>query len=125
MSVARGREYVLTLSGPDGPGIVDAVSSFLVQHSASILASQQYGESPDGRFFMRARFTGPAVPPGPVVPRDRQLAQFERGSSWAAEAFHMSWQLHDKAARVRTLIMVPPLGCPVSRPTGQEFLRRR
>ena len=70
MSVARGREYVLTLSCPDGPGIVDAVSSFLVQHSASILASQQYGESPDGRFFMRARFTGPAVPPGPIIEQD-------------------------------------------------------
>jgi hypothetical protein len=28
-----GREYVLTLSCPDRPGIVYAVSSFLVQHS--------------------------------------------------------------------------------------------
>src|SRR5438128_6320621 len=34
MSAARGREYVLTLSCPDKPGIVYAVSSFLVQHSA-------------------------------------------------------------------------------------------
>ena len=41
---ARGREYVLTLSCPDKPGIVYAVSSFLVQHSANILASQQYGQ---------------------------------------------------------------------------------
>ena len=46
MNAARGREYVLTLSCPDKPGIVYAVSSFLVQHSANILASQQYGESP-------------------------------------------------------------------------------
>jgi formyltetrahydrofolate hydrolase len=27
-----------------------------------------------------------------------------------AEAYQMSWQLHDKAARVRTLIMVSRLG---------------
>jgi len=51
MNAALGREYVLTLSCPDKPGIVYAVSSFLVQHSANILASQQYGEpgteSPD------------------------------------------------------------------------------
>ena len=102
MSAERGREYVLTLSCPDKPGIVYAVSSFLVQHSANILASQQYGESPDGRFFMRVHFCLP--PPG------RALAELERGFSWVAEAFHMAWQLHDQATRVRTLIMVSRLG---------------
>src|SRR6266566_8859269 len=44
MGAEPGREYVLTLSCPDKPGIVYAVSSFLVQHSANILASQQYGQ---------------------------------------------------------------------------------
>jgi formyltetrahydrofolate deformylase len=102
MSVERGREYVLTLSCPDKPGIVYAVASFLVQHSGNILASQQYGESPDGRFFMRVHFTVPA----PGLP----LADLERDFSWVAEAFHMSWQLHDQAVRVRTLIMVSRLG---------------
>ena len=102
MSDSRGREFVLTLSCPDKPGIVYAVSSFLVQHSANILASQQYGESPDGRFFMRVHFSVP--PPG--LP----LGDLERGFSWVAEAFHMTWQLHDQAARVRTVIMVSRLG---------------
>jgi formyltetrahydrofolate deformylase len=102
MGAEPGREYVLTLSCPDKPGIVYAVASFLVQHSGNILASQQYGESPDGRFFMRVQFTVP--PPG--LP----LAGLERDFSWVAEAFHMSWQLHDQAARVRTLIMVSRLG---------------
>jgi formyltetrahydrofolate deformylase len=102
MSAERGQEYVLTLSCPDKPGIVYAVSSFLVQHSANILASQQYGESPDGRFFMRVHFSLP--PPGQPLPG------LERGFSWVAEAFHMDWQLHDQAARVRTLIMVSRLG---------------
>jgi formyltetrahydrofolate deformylase len=101
-NAARGREYVLTLSCPDKPGIVYAVSSFLIQHSANILASQQYGESPDGRFFMRVHFS---VPPGGA-----ELAGLERGFSWVAEAFGMTWQLHDQAARVRTLIMVSRLG---------------
>ncbi len=100
--VAVGREYVLTLSCPDRPGIVYAVSSFLVQHSANILASQQYGESPDGHFFMRVQFTVP--PPG------QDLADLERGFSWVAEAFGMSWQLHDTATRIRTLIIVSRLG---------------
>ena len=102
MSAARGREYVLTLSCPDEPGIVYAVASFLVQHSGNILASQQYGESPHGRFFMRVHFSVP--PPGVA------LGGLERDFSWVAEAFHMSWQLRDTAARARTLIMVSRLG---------------
>jgi formyltetrahydrofolate deformylase len=107
MRVDPGREYVLTLSCPDKPGIVYAVSSFLVQHSANILASQQYGESPDGRFFMRVHFCVPS--PGRPL-SELPLAELERGFSWVAEAFHMAWQLHDQAARVRTLIMVSRLG---------------
>jgi formyltetrahydrofolate deformylase len=51
---------------------------------------------------MRVHFTVP--PPG--LP----LADLERDFSWVAEAFHMSWQLHDQATRVRTLIMVSRLG---------------
>ena len=106
MNAARGREYVLTLSCPDKPGIVYAVSSFLVQHSANILASQQYGEpgteSPDGRFFMRVHFSLAAPGQSP--------AELERGFSWVAEAYRMTWQLHEAAARVRTLIMVSRLG---------------
>ena len=113
MGMDPGREYVLTLSCPDKPGIVYAVSSFLVQHSANILDSQQYGESPDGRFFMRVHFSvppGSVVPSGSAVPPGRPLAELERGFSWVAAAFHMAWQLHDQAARVRTLIMVSRLG---------------
>jgi len=89
------REYVLSLSCPDRPGIVYTVSSFLVQHSANILASQQYGEPPAGRFFMRVHFTLP--PPGVAA------EVLERDFCWVAESFHMSWQLHDVQARVRTL----------------------
>ena len=106
MNAARGREYVLTLSCPDKPGIVYAVSSFLVQHSGNILDSQQYGESPDGRFFMRVHF---AVPPQNQSPEE-SLASLQHGFSWVAEAFHMSWQLHDQAVRIRTLFMVSKLG---------------
>jgi formyltetrahydrofolate deformylase len=120
MSADTGREYVLTLSCPDKPGIVYAVSSFLVQHSANILASQQYGESPGGRFFMRVHFclppSGQQLAPDPQLgpdlqlTPDLQLAELERGFSWVAEAFHMAWQLHDRAARARTVIMVSRLG---------------
>jgi formyltetrahydrofolate deformylase len=98
----ESREYVLTLSCPDRPGIVFAVSSYLIQHSGNILASQQYGEPPAGRFFMRVQFAIPA--PG------RELADLERDFGPVAEAFQMSWQLHDVTVRPRTLIMVSRLG---------------
>jgi formyltetrahydrofolate deformylase len=102
MTTGTGRDYVLTLSCPDKPGIVYTVASFLVQHRGNILASQQYGESPDGRFFMRVHFTVPA----PGIP----LPELERDFSWVAEAFRMSWEMHDTAARVRTLFLVSRLG---------------
>lgn len=98
----KGLEFILTLSCPDKPGIVYAVSSFLVQHSANIVASQQYGTPDDGRFFMRVHFAVPQ--PG------RTTAELERDFSWVAEAFHMAWRLHDKSARIRTLLMVSRLG---------------
>jgi formyltetrahydrofolate deformylase len=98
----RGREFILTLSCPDKPGIVYAVSSFLVQHSGNIVASQQYGQPDDGRFFMRVHFSVPA--PG------RTKAELERDFSWVAEAYHMSWRLHDREERIRTLVMVSRLG---------------
>jgi formyltetrahydrofolate deformylase len=97
-----GLEFILTLSCPDKPGIVYAVSSFLVQHSGNIIASQQYGSPDDGRFFMRVHFRVPQ--PG------RTTAELERDFSWVAEAFHMAWRLHDKSERIRTLLMVSRLG---------------
>jgi formyltetrahydrofolate deformylase len=97
-----GREFVLTLSCPDKPGIVYAVSSFLVQHSANIIDSQQYGEPDGGLFFMRVYFSVPQ--PGLTV------AELERDFTWVAESFHMNWQLHDKSERIKTLLMVSQLG---------------
>jgi formyltetrahydrofolate deformylase len=101
-SPTNGLEFVLTLSCPDKPGIVYAVSSFLVQHSANIIASQQYGEPDGGLFFMRVHFSVPQ--PG------RAVSDLERDFTWVGEAFHMSWQLHDKSERIKTLLMVSQLG---------------
>jgi formyltetrahydrofolate deformylase len=98
----KGLEFILTLSCPDKPGIVYSVSSFLVQHSANIITSQQYGEPDDGLFFMRVHFSVPQ--PG------RPVDELERDFTWVAEAFHMTWRLHDKSERIRTLLMVSQLG---------------
>ncbi len=101
-SAGRGHEFVLTLSCPDKPGIVYAVSSFLVQHSANIIDSQQFGEPNGELFFMRVYFRVP--PPGAF------LTDLERDFTWVAQSFQMTWRLNDKSARVRTLLMVSQLG---------------
>jgi formyltetrahydrofolate deformylase len=97
-----GLEYILTLSCPDKPGIVYAVSSFLVQHSANIAESQQYGDPDEGRFFMRVLFSVPL----PGLP----IGDLERDFTWVGESFHMTWHLHDKSVRTKTLLMVSRLG---------------
>jgi len=97
-----GLEYILTLSCPDRPGIVYAVSSFLVQHSANIVDSQQYGDPDEGRFFMRVHFSVPQ----PGLP----IGDLERDFTWVAESFHMTWHLHDESVRIKTMLMVSKLG---------------
>ncbi|MDR2380397.1 MAG: hypothetical protein LBE08_04360, partial [Bifidobacteriaceae bacterium] len=47
--------WVLTLSCPDGPGIVHAVSGALAAIGGNITESQQYGDPESGRFFMRVQ----------------------------------------------------------------------
>src|ERR671931_483245 len=77
-------EFVLTIVCPDKPGIVYAVSSFLVQHSGNILASQQFDDRLEDRFFMRVHFE--------THETDVTLDGLKRGFSWVAESFQMSWR---------------------------------
>src|ERR1700761_6665786 len=101
-SQTNGLQFVLTLSCPDKPGIVYAVSSFLVQHSANIIDSQQYGEPDGGLFFMRVQFSVPQ--PGLAI------SVLERDFTWVADSFQMNLQLHDKSERTTALLMVSQLG---------------
>jgi len=50
-------QYVLTLSCPDRPGIVSAVSTFLAHNGQNILYAQQFSDVEAGKFFMRVVFT--------------------------------------------------------------------
>jgi formyltetrahydrofolate deformylase len=103
--LAARMQFVLTLACPDRPGIVYAVSSFLVQHSCNILQSEQYDDdiAPDaGTFFMRVQFTAL----DPVETLDRLSKHFTP----VAESFNMQWKLVDAAARQRLLIMVSRFG---------------
>ncbi|WP_107764537.1 formyltetrahydrofolate deformylase [Nocardioides terrigena] len=89
--------YVLVLSSPDRPGIVHAVSGFLVERGGNIVESQQFGDRLTDRFFMRIDFTvsGPAT-------ADSLRADF----ATVAARFDMDVELWAARAPYRTLIMV-------------------
>ncbi|MCD4523647.1 formyltetrahydrofolate deformylase [Nocardioides sp. cx-173] len=98
---APAGDFILVLSCPDRPGIVHAVSGFLVRHGGNILESQQFGDQLTDRFFMRIDFTV-AARDGVVVSAEALRRDF---ASVAAE-FAMAFELWDAAAPYRTLIMV-------------------
>src|SRR4051794_12009974 len=97
---AAAREYVLTLSCRDTPGIVYAVSSFVVQQGGNISQSQQFDDRLGDQFFMRVQFT---------VAND-DLAELREGFARVAQAFQMSWQIHDAATPTRVLLLVSRFG---------------
>ncbi|MDR1185961.1 MAG: formyltetrahydrofolate deformylase [Bifidobacteriaceae bacterium] len=87
--------WVLTLSCPDGPGIVHAVSGALAAIGGNITESQQYGDPESGRFFMRVQAQAPA---------DRRV--LDAVVLPVAERFDMTWQLDTVGRPVRTIMMV-------------------
>jgi len=98
-------EFVLTLSCPDRPGIVAAVSGLLAGRGGNITESQQFGDRDTGRFFMRVQFTvGPAAGSGGQA--DEMAAALAR----LAPEFSLDWDLHDTAVRPRVLILVSRAG---------------
>ncbi|MGW7054176.1 formyltetrahydrofolate deformylase [Streptomyces sp. NPDC054887] len=97
-----GREFVLTLSCPDRPGLVHAVSGFLVEHGGNILENQQFDDRREGRFFMRVHFE--------VAAGDATLDVLAAGFGAVAEAYRIDWRLQDVSTRTRTLIMVSKFG---------------
>ena len=91
------RDFVLTLSCADRPGIVAAVTTELAALRANIAESSQFWDRETGRFFMRLAFTAPDG-----VTRD----QLERALRPAAERFAMRTDLVDLVRRKRIVIMV-------------------
>lgn len=89
--------FVLTLSCPDRPGIVAAVTTELAALNANIAESNQFWDRETGQFFMRLAFTAPDG-----VGRD----VLERALRPAIERFGMRTALADEARRKKILVMV-------------------
>jgi formyltetrahydrofolate deformylase len=96
-------QCVLTLSCPDRPGIVHAISRLLLTHACTIVESQQFSDPAPDMFFMRVEFTR-----FDGQPVDRAL--LEPAINEVAVQFAMSWRLHTTDERPRVLIMVSKYG---------------
>ncbi|MBQ9053046.1 formyltetrahydrofolate deformylase [Rhodococcus sp. (in: high G+C Gram-positive bacteria)] len=96
---ANADHAVLTLSCPDTPGIVYAVSEFLVSQQCTIVQSQQFGDPISGMFFMRVEF---AHTDGAAL----DLPAMRSRITDIAGQFAMAWRLVDAAERTRVVIMV-------------------
>lgn len=97
--------FILTLSGPDRPGIVHAVTAFLVQHNLNIIDSSQFGDLTSQRFFMRMQFA-PATGSDEVPDLEKLHAAFEP----TAQSFSMDFEIHPTTQKPRVLIMVSKIG---------------
>ncbi len=91
-------QYVLTLSCPDRPGIVSAVSTFLANSGQNILDAQQFDDVETNKFFMRVVFTAADL----AV----ELSALQTGFTAIADRFAMEWQMRDRAARRRVMLLV-------------------
>jgi formyltetrahydrofolate deformylase len=92
------QQYVLTLSCPDRPGIVSAVSTFLAHNGQNILDAQQFDDVETDKFFMRVVFTAADL----AV----ELSALQTGFTAIAERFGMDWQMRDRATRRRVMLLV-------------------
>jgi len=92
----RGTEYILTLSCKDGPGLVYAVTGYLVSFGANILASQQFDDRLTGRFFMRVHFD--FIGPAPA------LNDLDAGFDLVSARHDMQYELVDAATPTRSVL---------------------
>lgn len=99
-------DQVLTLSCPDRPGIVHAVTGLLAKNDMNILDSQQFSDPTSEKFFMRVHFdkshTSSTSADAPV---DLQQAFTD-----LAQAMGMDLDLRAVAQKPRVMIMVSKIG---------------
>jgi formyltetrahydrofolate deformylase len=87
--------YILTLSCPDRPGIVHAVSGALLEIDGNILENAQYDDLESGLFTMRTRFET-HLDIGPVLEVLEPVA----------DSLGSEWRIRDERERPRALVMV-------------------
>ncbi|RYO92652.1 hypothetical protein DL766_007009 [Monosporascus sp. MC13-8B] len=95
-----GSAHILTLSCPDKPGIVHAVTGLLASHELNILDLQQFSDPTSNKFFMRVHF-GHA----------ESTTDLEEGMSKLSTELQMDeYDIRPDGKKPRVLIMVSKIG---------------
>ncbi|KIV83261.1 formyltetrahydrofolate deformylase [Exophiala sideris] len=92
-------DHILTLSCPDKPGIVHAVTGIFAKNNLNILDLQQFSDRDSEKFFMRVHF-GPA----------EGTAFLEPSFTSLANDIKMNYDLRPVAQKPKVLIMVSKIG---------------
>ncbi|CAK7231679.1 hypothetical protein SCUCBS95973_008000 [Sporothrix curviconia] len=93
--------HYLTLSCPDKPGIVHAVTGILAAHNLNILDLQQFSDRDSETFFMRVHF-GPS--------ETESTAFLGEPFDKLAQEFSMKYDIRPVNQKMRILIMVSKIG---------------
>ena len=99
-ATSASHEYVLTLDCVERPGIVHAVTGFLLEHHGDIHELKQFDDIRGDHFFLRVQFAVSGNRPGPS-PEEMRAAFAPLG-----EEFGMRYELRDAHAKRRVLVMV-------------------
>ncbi|KAJ2900241.1 hypothetical protein MKZ38_002523 [Zalerion maritima] len=97
----KPEDHILTLSCPDKPGIVHAVTAIFAAHSINILELQQFSDTMTSKFFMRVHF-GPA--------NEGNMSAISSPFSDLAAEYKMNYSIRPYASKMRVLIMVSKIG---------------
>ena len=116
----RAPEFVLTLSCPEQPGIVRAVTAFLADRGFDIVEHQQFDDHVSGNLYLRTAFTGGGPDTGDRARRDPCLGGLNQRNPSTADSltadfaatateFGMDFSIHDGRPQ-RLLVMVSKFG---------------
>ncbi|MBO1267946.1 formyltetrahydrofolate deformylase [Arthrobacter cavernae] len=95
-------EHVLTVDCAESPGIVHAVSGFLLEHGCNIIDIKQYGDRGEGHFFLRVHFSS--------ATEAFSTGELRRDFEPLAAEWAMNWQLEPHGRKRRVLVMVSKFG---------------
>ncbi|MFY9179631.1 MAG: formyltetrahydrofolate deformylase [Venatoribacter sp.] len=96
------REYRLTISCPDGVGIVASVGQFISSHGGWITEANHYSDVQTGQFFMRHCIRASSLPFG--------LEEFKEKFTPIAEKFSMKWKIVDTGVPKKVILMASKEG---------------
>lgn len=92
------RRLVLTVTCPDGTGIVAAVTGFIASHGGWVVEAAQHGDLATGRFFQRIEVLADTLAFGPE--------EFAERFADVASSLDLDWHLSDTEAAKRVVVLV-------------------